>query len=94
MSYVTPDDYCGFEAYWPSDSIPYMEVTVKMSAMSVAIEIKVANEGWFLLADGVSEHSSLVDGWLELAREIYPGSEIRVVAEAARHQATESTTRH
>lgn len=54
-----------------------------MSAMSVAIEVKVANGTWFLLADGVCERSGLVDGWLELARDIYPGSEVRVVDETA-----------
>ena len=53
-----------------------------MSAMTVAIKVKVADGQWFMLAEGVHDMPGLVDGWLELARDIFPGSEIHVVDDA------------
>lgn len=54
-----------------------------MSAMTVAIKVKVDDGQWFLLAEGVHDRPGLVDGWLELARDIFPGKEIHVVDDAA-----------
>ncbi|WP_434515523.1 hypothetical protein AB6Q56_01970 [Dechloromonas sp. ARDL1] len=47
--------------------------------MSVAIEVKTPNGGWFQLVDGVKESGELVEEWVDLARELYPASEVRVV---------------
>lgn len=58
-----------------------------MSAMTVAIKVKVADGQWFMLAEGVHDMPGLVDGWLELARDIFPGSEIDVVYDAPNLQA-------
>lgn len=58
--------------------------------MSVAIEVKTPNGGWFQLVDGVKESGELVEEWVDLARELYPASEVRVV-EAPQHSVS---TRH
>ena len=47
--------------------------------MSVTIEVKTPNGGWFQLVDGVKESGELVEEWIDLARELYPASEVRVV---------------
>jgi hypothetical protein len=47
--------------------------------MSVAIEVKSPNGGWFQLVDGVKEKGELVEEWIDLAHELYPASEVRVV---------------
>lgn len=58
--------------------------------MSVTIEVKTPNGGWFQLVDGVKESGELVEEWIDLARELYPASEVRVV-EAQEHA---GSTRH
>ena len=49
--------------------------------MSLAIKIRQSDGTWFLLADGIQARPGVVDSWLEMARDIYPGSEVRVVEE-------------
>ena len=50
--------------------------------MSVAIEIRKPDGRWVELADGVKETRELIDGWISMAREIYPSAPIRVISEA------------
>ncbi|HLO63373.1 MAG TPA: hypothetical protein VK165_10485 [Azonexus sp.] len=47
--------------------------------MSVAIEVRSSNGSWFQLVDGVKEKGELVEEWIDLAHELYPTSEVRVV---------------
>lgn len=47
--------------------------------MSVAIEVKAPNGSWFQLVDGVKEKGELVEEWIDLAKDLYPASEVRVV---------------
>ncbi|MDE2441058.1 MAG: hypothetical protein KGP14_08535 [Betaproteobacteria bacterium] len=47
--------------------------------MSVSIEVRNPNGGWFQLVDGVKEKGELVEEWIDLAHELYPASEVRVV---------------
>ena len=47
--------------------------------MSVTIEVKTPNGCWIQLVDGVKESGELVEEWIDLARELYPSSEVRVV---------------
>ncbi|WP_295006662.1 hypothetical protein [uncultured Dechloromonas sp.] len=47
--------------------------------MSVAIEVKPPNGSWFQLVDGVKEKGELVEEWIDLAHDLYPASEVRVV---------------
>lgn len=51
--------------------------------MSVAIEVKTPNGGWFQLVDGVKENGELVEEWIGLAHELYPASEVRIVEASA-----------
>jgi hypothetical protein len=51
--------------------------------MSLAIKIRHSDGTWFLLADGIQARPGVVDSWLEMARDIYPGSEIRIVQEVS-----------
>ncbi|MBP5987666.1 MAG: hypothetical protein KA538_10850 [Azonexus sp.] len=61
--------------------------------MSLAIKVKGSDGAWFLLADGIQARTGVVDSWLEMARDIYPGSEVRVVEEAPL-PAPETPTHH
>ena len=61
--------------------------------MTVAIKVKAADGQWFLLAEGVHNMPGLVDGWLELARDVFPGSEIRVVDDVP-HPPSDGATLH
>ena len=61
--------------------------------MSLAIKIRHSDGTWFLLADGIQARPGVVDSWLEMAKDIYPGSEIRVVEEVS-PPAAETPTRH
>jgi hypothetical protein len=61
--------------------------------MSLAIKVKVSDGTWFLLADGIQARPGVVDSWLEMAKDIYPGSEIRIVEEVSL-PAAEKPTRH
>lgn len=61
--------------------------------MSLAIKIKQSDGTWFLLADGIHARPGIVDSWIELAKDIFPGSEIRIVEEPAIPE-PESATRH
>lgn len=47
--------------------------------MSVAIEVRADNGSWFQLVDGVKEKGELVEEWIDLAHDLYPASEVRVV---------------
>jgi hypothetical protein len=61
--------------------------------MSLAIKIRHSDGTWFLLADGIQARPGVVDSWLEMAKDIYPGSEIRVVEEVSL-PAAEKPTHH
>jgi len=62
--------------------------------MSLAIKVKDSDGTWILLADGIHARAGVVDSWVEMAKEIYPGSEVRVVEEEPRALVQEDTTRH
>mgnify|MGYP001767170078 CR=1 FL=1 len=47
--------------------------------MSVAIEIRKPDGRWVELAEGIQNSRELIDGWVSMAREIYPMAEVRVV---------------
>jgi hypothetical protein len=61
--------------------------------MSLAIKIRQSDGTWFLLADGIQARPGIVDSWLEMAKDIYPGSEIRIVEEVSLPE-PETPTRH
>jgi hypothetical protein len=62
--------------------------------MSLAIKVKIANGTWFLLADGIHARAGVVDSWIEMAKDLYPGSEIRIVEEKSLPAKPEDVTRH
>lgn len=47
--------------------------------MSVAIEIRKPDGRWVELAEGICNSRELIDGWVSMAREIYPTADVRVV---------------
>jgi len=47
--------------------------------MSVAIEIRKPDGRWVELAEGIGNSRELIDGWISMAREIYPTADVRVV---------------
>lgn len=50
--------------------------------MSVAIEIRKPDGRWVELAEGIRNSRELIDGWISMAREIYPSAPVRVVSES------------
>lgn len=62
--------------------------------MSLAIKVRVSNGTWVLLADGIHARAGVVDSWIEMARDLYPDSEIRVVEEDSLPPTPEDATRH
>lgn len=47
--------------------------------MSVAIEIRKPDGRWVELAEGIRNSRELIDGWISMAREIYPMAEVRII---------------
>jgi len=62
--------------------------------MSLAIKVRVSNGTWFLLADGIHARAGVVGSWIEMAKDLYPDSEIRVVEEESLSPKPEDATRH
>jgi hypothetical protein len=62
--------------------------------MSLAIKVRETDGTWFLLVDGIHARAGVVDSWIEMARDLYPGSEIRVIEEVSSPPQPEDPTRH
>lgn len=59
--------------------------------MSVAIEIRKPDGRWVELAEGICNSRELIDGWISMAREIYPTAEVRVLNADSFQPATHRT---